>query len=74
MGFEENDDKQKDAPAATNDSLGLAIGLSLGVLFGIVMDNIGFGMIAGVALGLGGSAAVSLLGKKKREEDHEEAQ
>ena len=57
MGFEENDDKQKDAPAATNDSLGLAIGLSLGVLFG-----------------LGGSAAVSLLGKKKREEDHEEAQ
>ena len=46
--------------------------LSLGVLFGIVTDNIGLGMMVGTAIGLcGGSAADALKIKKKETSDGE---
>ena len=46
---------------------------SLGVLFGVVTDNIGLGMMIGVAVGLcGGSAAGTLKGKKLKEASDEE--
>lgn len=44
----------------------LAIGLSLGVLFGILMDNIGTGMMFGAATGLCSGNIVSFLKCKKR--------
>lgn len=39
-------------PAQTG-GVGLALGLSLGTLIGILMDNIGLGMMLGVAVGAG---------------------
>lgn len=70
--MQEDQKNQKDTSMTTDTSLGLGIGLSLGVLFGIVMDNIGLGMMIGVAMGLcGGSATVVLKGKKKGTSDEE---
>ena len=43
--------------------------LSLGVLFGIVMDNIGLGMMLGVAVGLCTGPAISVLKKNKKAEE-----
>lgn len=45
----------------------LAIGLSLGVLFGILMDNIGTGMMFGAATGLCSGNIVSFLKCKKKD-------
>ena len=54
-------------PVSSNDSgSALAVGLSLGVLFGIVMDNIGLGMMLGVAVGLCTGPAISVLKKNKK--------
>ncbi len=43
----------------------IPIGLSFDIFFGIVADNIGFGMMLGVAIGLGGSVGVAMRGKKE---------
>ena len=43
--------------------------ISLGVLFGIVMDNIGLGMMLGVAVGLCTGPAISVLKKNKKAEE-----
>ncbi len=57
-------------PVSSNDSgSALAVGLSLGVLFGIVMDNIGLGMMLGVAVGLCTGPAISVLKKNKKAEE-----
>ena len=57
-------------PVSSNDSgSALAVGLSLGVLFGIVMDNIGLGMMLGVAVGLCTGPAISALKKNKKAEE-----
>ena len=45
MEPQKNQKNRKDTSMTTDTSLGLGIGLSLGVLFGIVTDNIGLGMI-----------------------------
>ena len=50
---------------------GLAIGLSLGVLFGIVTDNIGLGMMLGVAAGLCIDPAIGALKKNKKADEQE---
>lgn len=64
--------KSKGTSIPADSSLGLAIGLSLGTLFGIVTDNLALGMMIGVAVGLcGGSAADALKGKKKETSDEE---
>ena len=47
---------------------GLAIGLSLGVLFGIAADSIGLGMMLGVAVGLCAGPAVGAKRKNKTAE------
>lgn len=41
-------------------------GLSLGVFFGIVTDNLGLCMMIGVAVGLCGGSAVGALKSKKK--------
>lgn len=57
-------------PVSSNDSgSALAVGLSLGVLFGIVMDNTGLGMMLGVAVGLCTGPAISVLKKNKKAEE-----
>ena len=62
---------RKDASMTTGISLGLAIGLSLGVLFGIVTDNIGLGMMLGVAAGLCIDPAIGALKKNKKADEQE---
>ena len=70
--YRKNSDGTKD-PNRTNDiSLWLAIGLSLGVLFGIALDNIGLGMMIGAAIGLWGDSAAEMLTGKKKDEAHHE--
>ncbi len=44
---------------STYTSLGLAVGLSLGVFFGIILDTIGAGMMFGVIIGLCSGSVVS---------------
>ena len=44
---------------STYTSLGLAVGLSLGVFFGIILDTIGAGMMFGVIIGLCSDSVVS---------------
>lgn len=39
--------------------------MSFDIFFGIVADNIGLGMMLGVAIGLGGSVGVAMRGKKE---------
>ena len=48
------------------------MGLSLGVLFGIVTDNIGLGMMLGVAVGLCTGPAISALKKNKKADEQED--
>ena len=62
---------REDASMTTGISLGLAIGLSLGVLFGIVTDNIGLGMMLGVAAGLCIDPAIGALKKNKKADEQE---
>ena len=46
--------------------------MSLGVLFGTLADNIGLGMMIGVAVGLCGGPAVGALRKNKKADEQEE--
>ena len=68
------DPKQK-APVHADDSgSGLAIGLSLGILVGLLIDDLGLGMMLGAAVGLCSGSAISALRKNKKAEkqkDHE---
>lgn len=57
----QRDQAQKEPVQAGDSGIGLAVGLSLGVLFGIVMDDIGLGMMTGVAVGLCVGPAVAML-------------
>lgn len=57
------------APIRSDSSgAGLAIGLSLGILFGIAADSIGLGMMLGVAVGLCAGPAVGAKRKNKNAE------
>ena len=67
MKLGKDESKQNDKHVSTDSSLGLAIGLSLGVLFGILMDNIGAGMMFGVATGHCSGIIVSFLKCKKKD-------
>lgn len=64
--------KSKGSSIPADSSLGLAISLSLGTLFGIVTDNLALGMMIGVAVGLCGGSAVGVLKGKKEETSDEE--
>ena len=72
----QNNFSRKESVQAGDSGSGLAIGLSLGVLFGIVTDNIGLGMMLGVAVGLCTSPAIGALKKNKKvdEQDDDEKQ
>ncbi len=62
----------KEIPGHFNPRLSILryLGLSLGVLFGLLTDNIGLGMMIGVDVGLcGGSAAGAPKGRKKETSD-----
>ena len=60
--------KQK-APVQADDSgSGLAIGLSLGILVGLLIDDLGLGMMLGAAVGLCSGSAISALRKNKKAE------
>ena len=65
----QSNSSQKESVQAGDSGSGLAIGLSLGVLFGIVTDNIGLGMMLGVAAGLCTGPAISVLKKNKKAEE-----
>lgn len=58
----------KDPIRSDNSGAGLAIGLSLGVLFGIAAVSIGLGMMLGIAVGLCSGPAVGAKGKNKNAE------
>ena len=45
----QSNSSQKESVQAGDSGSGLAIGLSLGVLIGIIIDDIGLGMMLGVA-------------------------
>ena len=57
--------RKKETVQAGDSGSGLAVGLSLGVLFGIVMDDIGLGMMTGVAVGLCVGPAVAMLRRNR---------
>lgn len=67
MKLGKDESKQNDKHVSTDSSLELAIGLSLGVLFGILMDNIGTGMMFGAATGLCSGNIVCFLKRKKKD-------
>lgn len=62
----------------TDDGMSyLAIGLSLGIMAGVLMDNIGLGMMMGVILGISVGPAVGVLRKGKKsgeQKDNDEKQ
>ena len=62
---------QKEAVSSNGIGSSLSIGLSLGVLFGIVTDNIGLGMMLGVAAGLCIDPAIGALKKNKKADEQE---
>lgn len=66
-----NNLSQKEPASSSDSGSGLAIGLSLGVLFGIVTDNIGLGMMLGVAAGLCIDPAIGALKKNKKADEQE---
>lgn len=61
------DPKQK-APVHADDS-GLAIGLSLGILVGLLTDDLGLGMMLGAAVGLCSGSAISALSNQCAEKE-----
>ena len=67
----QSNSSQKESVQAGDSGSGLAIGLSLGVLFGIVTDNIGLGMMLGVAAGLCIDPAIGALKKNKKADEQE---
>lgn len=67
MKLGKDESKQNGKHVSTDSSLELAIGLSLGVLFVILMDNIGTGMMFGVATGLCSGNIVCFLKCKKKD-------
>ena len=69
MEHQKNQKDRNNAGMTTGISLGLAIGLSLGILLGIVMDNIGLGMMLGVAVELCTGPAISVLKENKKAEE-----
>lgn len=75
--MEQKQDIQKDEPTKKPNetgtgSLGLAVGLSLGILFGVAFDDMGLGMMMGVALGLCWAPAIEMLRKDKKRKEHED--
>ena len=67
------DNPSQEGSTQTGDSgNGRAVGLSLGVLVGIIIDNIGLGMMIGVAVGLCGGSAIGVLRKNKKAEDRKD--
>ena len=64
----QSNSSQKESVQAGDSGSGLAIGLSLGVLFGIAADCIGLGMMLGVAVGLCAGPAVGAKRKNKNAE------
>lgn len=67
----QSNSSQKESVQTGDSGSGLAIGLSLGVLFGIVTDNIGLGMMLGVAAGLCNDPAIGALKKNKKADEQE---
>lgn len=67
----QSNSSQKESVQTGDSGSGLAIGLSLGVLFGIVTDNIGLGMMLGVAVGLCIDPAIGTLKKNKKADEQE---
>lgn len=65
----QRDQTQKELVQAGDSGISLAVGLSLGVLFGIVMDDIGLGMMTGVAVGLCVGPAVGVLRQNRKSEE-----
>ena len=67
----QSNSSQKESVQAGDSGSGLAIGLSLGVLIGIIIDDIGLGMMLGVAGGLCIDPAIGTLKKNKKADEQE---
>ena len=67
----QSNSSQKESVQAGASGSGLAIGLSLGDLFGIVPDSIGLGMMQGVAVGRCIDPAIGTLKKNKKADELE---
>ena len=48
----------------------IAIGLSLGIVIGFLIDDIGLGMCLGVMMGVSVGPAIDVLRKNKKSEEH----
>jgi uncharacterized membrane protein len=52
---------------------GIAIGMSLGLVFGVLFDNIPLGLVCGAAIGAVFEAASGRLGAAEEDEDDNDA-
>ncbi len=62
--------KDKESKQDNDISMNLALGLSIGTLLGVAIDNIGVGMLMGVAVGLCFYPAIGTLKKNSKSFEH----
>lgn len=64
------EDKILPLTAKEHDIYWIAIGLSLGIVIGLLIDDIGLGMCLGVMMGISVGPAIDVLRKNKKSEEH----
>lgn len=64
------EDKILPLTAKEHDIYWIAIGLSLGIVIGLLIDDIGLGMCLGVMMGVSVGPAIDVLRKNKKSEEH----
>ncbi len=62
--------KDKESKQDNDISMNLALGLSIGTLLGVAIDNIGVGMLMGVAVGLCFHPTIGTLKKNSKSFEH----
>lgn len=59
-------------PSSDNSRNWITIGLSLGIVIGLLIDDIGLGMCLGVMMGVSVGPAIDVLRKNKKSEEQED--
>ena len=59
-------------PSSDNRGNWIAIGLCLGIVIGLLIDDIGLGMCLGVVMGVSVGPAIDVLRKNKKSEEQED--
>ena len=62
--------QSKKEPSPDNSGSWIAIGLCLGIVIGLLIDDIGLGMCLGVMMGVSVGPAIDVLRKNKKSEEH----